>query len=137
MSIHDHLFTKLAFSAFAIRRGRNRLCTGRDRRRRPNQGGAVQAGHGTVSWTAVNGDASAFTLEGVKLTCGRQVPNPSSSASSDSKALPRTMAAIAIETTSTEAFTKTEDGATVEISPFKLTGLKLPAPDRRTRWPTC
>ncbi len=125
MSIHQHLFTKLAlstvlFTATASAHAQDATAVADRIKEMLSKQGM------TVSWSAVNGDASAFTLEGVKLTLAGN-PTPVELGKLSFEGVTEDSGGYRIETASTEALNKTEDGATIEISPFKLTGLKLAA----------
>ena len=121
MSLHRHLFTKLAVSTVLISCASAAFA--QDATTVANRIKDVLGKQGmTVTWSAVNGDASTFTLEGTKLTVAGS-PEPVDLGKLTFAGVTDQNGGFRVETTSTEAFTKTEDGMTFEVSPFKLTGL--------------
>jgi hypothetical protein len=124
MLIHRHIVTKLAFSAILF--STTASAYAQDATAVADRIKEILSKQGmAVSWSAVNGDASAFTIEGVKVTMGGH-PAPFELGKLSFSGVTEDNGGYRIETTTTEAFSKMEDGATVEISPFTLTGLKLP-----------
>ena len=126
MSVHRHLFSKLALSTFifaAAIAGAN----AQDANAVADRVKQLLGNQGTdISWSAVNGSGSAFTLEGVKLSFAGHA-QPLELGKISFEGVSDDNGGYRIESVSTEAYTTTEDGATIEISPFKLTGLKVPA----------
>ncbi|MEQ1955368.1 hypothetical protein [Mesorhizobium sp. CN2-181] len=126
MAVHRHVFSKLTLSTF-IFAAAIASANAQDASAVADRVKQLMANQGTeISWSAINGSGSSFKLEGVKLSfAGHAAPlelgNVSFEGVSDDNGGYR------IESISTEAYTTTEDGATIEISPFKTTGLKVPA----------
>jgi hypothetical protein len=79
-----------------------------------------------LTWTGISGDASSMVLQGVTVK-----------PAAEKDALPIgdvTLAGItdanggyAIESATTKAFTREQDGATVDVSPFTIHGITIPA----------
>ncbi|MBX3569437.1 MAG: hypothetical protein KF914_15355 [Rhizobiaceae bacterium] len=79
-----------------------------------------------VSWAGISGASPSFSLDGFKFKPAGQ-PDALDVGKVTFEGIGEDNGAYTIESISTEAFSKTEDGATLEISPFKFTGVKLPA----------
>ena len=127
MSMHDHLFSKLSLSAFVIMAAATSAWT-QDANAVADRFKQLMSQQGMeLTWTAVNGDASAFTLEGVKLTTAGS-PDSIELGNIHMEGVSEDAGGYRIETVSSDAYTRTHEGATVEISPLKLTGVRLPAP---------
>jgi hypothetical protein len=125
MSLHRHLFAKLAVSTVLFTAATTVYA--QDATAVANRIKDVLSQQGmNVTWTAVNGDASAFTLEGAKLSVAG-TPAPIELGKLSFEGVTDLNGGYRIGTASTEAFTKTEEGLTIEVSPFKLNGLKIPA----------
>ncbi len=125
MSIHHRLFSKLTLSTFIFAAGAAGAWA--------QDAGAVaerfkqlmsQQGM-EVSWAALNGDASAFALEGVKLTFTGN-PKPLELGKLNFAGVTEENGGYRVATISTDAYNTTQDGATIELSPVKLNGVKLP-----------
>ena len=126
MLIHRHIVTKLALSTFLFTATASAYA--QDATAVADRIKEVLSKQGmTVSWSAVNGDASAFTIEGVKLTLAGH-PDPGRARQAEFlRALPRTMAATASRPPAPRPSTRPKMAQPIEISPFTLTGLKLAA----------
>jgi hypothetical protein len=86
---------------------------------------AMAAQNMTVTWTNVTGDPARMVLEGVTFMPvgaaeGLPIGNVTLENVSDSPE------GLSIGKASTDAFSKTQDGTTVDISPLVVTGLVLP-----------
>lgn len=125
MSVHHRLFSKLSLSTFilattaagAFAQDANAVAD-RFKQLMTQQGMEL-------SWSAVNGDASAFSLEGVKLTVTGN-PTPMELGKVSFAGVSEDNGGYHIETVSTDPYSTTREGMTVEMSPFKFTGVKLP-----------
>jgi hypothetical protein len=126
MSIHRNVFSKVSLSAL-VWAAATAGAWAQDANAVADRFKQLMSRQGIeLSWTAVTGDASAFTLEGVKL----MVPgSPDSMALGNFHMEGATEANgdFRIETVTTDAYTTTHEGATIEVSPFKLSGVRLPA----------
>ena len=79
-----------------------------------------------ISWSSISGEGANFSLEGVKVSFTGQ-PHSLDLGKINFAGVADDNGGYAIDTVSTEAYTTTEDGATIELSPFKMTSVKLPA----------
>ncbi|MDQ6434960.1 hypothetical protein RB623_12960 [Mesorhizobium sp. LHD-90] len=79
-----------------------------------------------LSWSSISGEGANFSLEGVKVGFTGQ-PDALEIGKLSFEGVADDNGGFAIDTVTTEAYTKTQDGMTFEISPFKMTGVKLPA----------
>jgi len=79
-----------------------------------------------ISWASISGASPSFTLEGVKVLPMGEA-NPLDIGRVTFEGLSENNGEYLVEKVSTESFSKTEDGITVDISPFSLTGVRLPA----------
>lgn len=88
---------------------------------------ALMAAQGIeISWTSIDGSGSSFALQGVKVgPAGAKLPAEVGKVTFDG--VTDEDGAYAIQKVSTDPFSKTQDGATVELSPIVFTGVKLPA----------
>jgi hypothetical protein len=126
MSVHRHLFSKLALSTFLLTSAAF-AAQAQDATAVAERVKQLMANQGTeMSWSAINGSGSAFALEGAKLSFAGHA-KPLELGKISFEGVTEADGGYRIESISTEAYTTTEDGATIEISPFKLTGLKVPA----------
>jgi len=79
-----------------------------------------------MSWAAISGEAPSFALDGVKVKPLGQPETLDIGRISFEGVEDGDGGAYTIESISTDPFSKTQDGATVEISPFRFTGVTLP-----------
>ncbi|PSJ65788.1 hypothetical protein [Kumtagia ephedrae] len=127
MSIHRHFFSKLALSAciLAAAAASVRAQDAAPIAERFKQLMAVQGMD--ITWSAVSGDASAFSLEGTRLVVAGN-PKPFELGKISFEGVSDDNGGYRVGTVSTEPFSGTRDGLTITSSPFKMTGVRLPAP---------
>jgi len=126
MSIHSHVFSKLALSTFLFT-ATAFAAHAQDVNAAAQRLKELASAQGMdISWSALNGDASAFTLEGVTLKMAGH-PKALELGKVQFEGVSEDNGGFRIEAVSTDPYTTTEEGATIEISPFKMTGVKLPA----------
>ncbi|MBS3649243.1 hypothetical protein KEU06_11545 [Pseudaminobacter sp. 19-2017] len=79
-----------------------------------------------ISWSGIEGGGEAFTLEGVKFKAtGETTPVELGKVSFEG--VSEQDGTYRVETITTEAYSTTEDGAKIEVSPLVLSGVNLPA----------
>ncbi|WP_442578052.1 hypothetical protein ACSBOB_21165 [Mesorhizobium sp. ASY16-5R] len=126
MSVHRHLFSKLALSTFLLTsaafaaQAQDATAVADRLKQLVSQQGM------DVSWSSVTGSGSAFALEGVSFKAAGN-PTPMNIGKLSFDGVSEDNGGYRIESITTDPYSTTEDGATIEISPFKLTGVKLPA----------
>jgi hypothetical protein len=79
-----------------------------------------------IDWTGISGDASSMVLQGVTV---KPAGEKDALAIGDVtfQGISEANGGYTVETVSTPPFSRTEEGVTIEISPFLLHGLTLPA----------
>ena len=79
-----------------------------------------------ISWASISGASPSFALEGVRVMPVGEA-NPLDIGRVTFEGLSEDNGDYLVEKVSTEPFSKTQDGITVDISPFSFTGVRLPA----------
>jgi hypothetical protein len=79
-----------------------------------------------MSWAAISGEAPSFSLDGVRIKPLGQ-PDALEIGKVSFEGVEEDGSAFTVESISTQPFSKSQDGVTVEISPFQFTGVTLPA----------
>ncbi len=126
MTIHRSTFSRLAFSTFLLALPLN-AAYAQDATAVADRLKAVFANQGVeIAWSGVSGNASSMVMQGVtvKPTAEKDalpIGNVTLEGVSEQNG------GYAIETVSTEAFSHSEDGTRIDISPFVLHGLAIPA----------
>ena len=126
MSIHRQLFGKLAVSTFLV------LAAGAHAQAQEatavaDRFKALMGLQGMeVSWASISGAAPSFALEGVKVMPTGEA-NPLDIGRVTFEGVSETNGDYLIQKVSTAPFTRTQDGITVDISPFSFTGVRLAA----------
>lgn len=78
-----------------------------------------------LSWTGISGNASRMVLEGVSMTSGGE--DPLSVGDVTLEGISEDNGGFTIDTVSTQAFSRTEDGVHINTTPFIVHGLVVPA----------
>lgn len=126
MIIHRTTFQKLAFSTFLFSMSLSPALA-QDTAAVAERLKALLSNQGMdMSWTGISGDASSMVLEGVTVKPpaekeGLAIGNITLQGISDANG------GYLVETVSTEPFSKSEDGATVDVSPFIIHDMTLAA----------
>lgn len=126
MTIHRSTFHRLALSTFLLTLPLN-AALAQDATAVADRLKTTLAAQGVeISWTGVTGDASSMVLEGVAVK-----------PAAEKDALPignvtlegvtEADGGYAIETVSTSAFTHSQDGVTLDLTPFVIHGMTVPA----------
>jgi hypothetical protein len=126
MKLHRSTLSRLAFSTFLLVVPLD-AAFAQDTTAVADRLKALLANQGVdISWSGISGDASSMVMEGVTVK-----------PTSEKEALPignvrlegvnEQDGGFAIASVSTEAFSRTEDGATLEVSPFVMRDLTIPA----------
>ncbi|MFI0843293.1 hypothetical protein [Mesorhizobium sp. IMUNJ 23232] len=126
MSVHRNILKKLTLSTFlltsAVLGAQAQDATAVSQRLKE-----LLALQGTeLSWSSISGEGANFSLEGAKVNFTGQ-PHSFEIGKLNFQGVSDDNGGYAVDTLSTEAYAKTQDGMTFEISPFKMTGVKLPA----------
>jgi hypothetical protein len=126
MTIHRSTFHKLALSTFLLTASLG-LAHAQDTAAVADRLKALLANQGVdLAWTGISGDASSMVMEGVSIK---------STAEKEALAIGNVTlegvteqnGGFAIESVSTQAFSHSEDGVSLDISPFIMHDLALPA----------
>lgn len=126
MNLHRSTFQKLAFSTFLFSLSLN-AAVAQDTAAVADRLKSLMTNQGAdISWTGISGDASSMVLEGVTVKPAAEkeslaVGNITLEGVSESNG------GFLVDTVSTEAFSKTEGGASIEVSPIVMHGLTLGA----------
>jgi hypothetical protein len=128
MSIHRHLFAKLTMSTVFVAVGlvaaqaqdANAVAT-RFKDLLKKQG--IE-----MSWASVSGDGASFALEGVKVAPSGAT-EPAEVGKVTFTGVTEANGEYDIESVATDAFSKSKDGITVDLSPVVFSKVKLPAPE--------
>ncbi|MBN9241527.1 MAG: hypothetical protein J0I98_01910 [Mesorhizobium sp.] len=126
MTIHRSTFSKLAFSTFLFVLPLN-TAFAQDTGAVAGRLKALLANQGVdLAWTGISGDASSMVMEGVTVKPaaekdGLPIGNVKLEGVTEQNG------GYAIGTVSTEAFSHSEDGTEVDISPFVMHDLTIPA----------
>lgn len=132
MSIQRPLFAALSFSALLLTTTGGAFA--QDASAAADRLKDILAKQGvTMSWTALNGDASTFTLDGTKFTMAANAKTLELGKITF-QGLTADNGGYRIESISTDPYNFTEDNTTVEMTPVKMTGLKLPAASADNPW---
>jgi hypothetical protein len=126
MTIHRSTFHKLALSTFLLTASLS-LAHAQDTTAVADRLKALLANQGVdLAWTGISGDASSMVMEGVSLKpAAEKDPLPIGNVTLEG--VTEKDGGFAIETVSTQAFSHTEDGISLNISPFIMHELTLPA----------
>lgn len=126
MTIHRHVFHKLALSTFLLTIPLH-AAYAQDANAVAERFKKVMAGQSmNFTWTAVSGDATSLVLEGVTFTpAGQSEAVPMGKLTLEG--VTEQNGGYRIETISTEPYSVTEEGATIDISEMTFTGVVLPA----------
>lgn len=126
MTIQRSIFHKLAFSTFLLTLPLNSAFA-QDTTAVADRLKALLAGQGVeIAWSGVSGDASSMVLEGVTVKpVAEKEALPIGNVTLEG--VTEANGGYAVETVSTEAFSHSEDGATLDLSPFVIHDMTLPA----------
>ena len=126
MTIHRSTFHKLALSTFLLTLPLN-AAFAQDTTAIADRLKAVLLGQGVdIAWSGISGDASSMVLEGVTVKpVAEKEPLPIGKVTLEG--VSEENGGYVIETVSTEAFSKTEDGITLDISPLMIHEMTIPA----------
>jgi hypothetical protein len=126
MSIHRQLFGKLAVSTFLVLAAAANA-QAQDASAVAERFKALMVLQGIeVAWDSISGASPAFTLEGVKVMPVGE-GNPLAIGQVSFAGVSEDGGDYLVESITTAPFSKTQDGITVDISPFSFTGVRLPA----------
>ena len=126
MTIHRSTFSRLAFSTFLLTLPLN-AAFAQDTTAVAERLKALLANQGVdLAWNGITGDASSMVMEGVSVKPAAekdalQIGNVTLEGVSEQNG------GYAVETVSTEAFSHSADGTRVDISPFVMHDLTIPA----------
>ena len=126
MTIHRPTVSKLALSGLLLALPFN-VAFAQDTAAVAGRLKALLANQGVeLSWSGISGDASSMVLEGVSIKPTAEkdkldIGNVTLEGVSEQDG------GYAVETVSTQAFSHSEDGAALELSPFVMHGMTLPA----------
>jgi len=126
MTIHRPTVSKLALSGLLLALPFN-VAFAQDTAAVAGRLKALLANQGVeLSWSGISGDASSMVLEGVSVKPAAEkdkldIGNVTLEGVSEQDG------GYAVETVSTQAFSHSEDGAALELSPFVMHGMTLPA----------
>ncbi|MGN6536336.1 MAG: hypothetical protein ACTHKQ_11490 [Mesorhizobium sp.] len=126
MTIHRSTLSKLAFSGLLFALPLN-VAFAQDTTAVADRLKALMANQGVdLAWSGISGDASSMVMEGVTIKPAAEkdalpIGNVTLEGVSEENG------GYVIETVSTQAFSRAEDGISVDISPFMMHGLTVPA----------
>lgn len=126
MTIHRSTFSKLALCGFLLAVPFN-AAFAQDTTAVADRLKAMMAKQGVdLAWSGISGDASSMVMEGVTVKPAAEkdalpIGNVTLEGVSEDNG------GYAIETVSTQAFSRTEDGVSLDVSPFMMHGLSIPA----------
>ncbi len=125
MTLHRSTFRKFAFSTFLLTLPLNPAFA-QDAAVAERLKGLLANQGVEFAWTGVSGDASSMVLKGVTV---KPAAESEALAIGDVtlEGVSEANGGYAIDTVSTQGFSRTEDGATVDVSPFSIHGMTLPA----------
>ncbi len=125
MTYHRSTFGKLALSAFLLALPLN-TALAQDVTAVANRLKGMMAAQGVeLGWTGISGDSASMVLQGVTL---KPAAETEALALGDVtfKGISEAGGGYAIDTATTQGFSRSEDGATVEVSPFTMHGITIP-----------
>ena len=126
MTIHQNILQKLAISTFLLSIPFNSAFA-QDATAIADRLKAALAKQGiAITWTAVSGDASALTLEGATIKPAAEA-NALPIGNITLSNVTEDEGALVIDTLTTQPFSKTQDGISLNVSPIVVNGLILPA----------
>jgi hypothetical protein len=126
MTIHRSTFHKLALSTFLLTASLG-LAHAQDTTAVADRLKALLANQGVdLAWTGISGDASSMVMEGVSIKSAAE-KEALAIGNVTLEGVTEQNGGFAIESVSTQAFSHSEDGVSLDISPFIMHDLALPA----------
>jgi len=126
MTIHRSIFHKLALSTFLLTAS---LATAQaqDTTAVADRLKALLANQGIdLTWTGISGDASSMVMEGVAVKPAAE-NEPLQIGNLTLEGVTEKDGGFAVETASTQAFSHSEDGVSLDVTPLVISDLTLPA----------